>query len=147
MASARDSDQERDTPPYVRQVRTPLGPARGERRRDPRPARLAPRWGIWGGLLSLLLVVFLAKVAEPYRRAHEQHLRVRLLKSQVAALSAEQKRLRAESRALAAEWGQLGEARRQGYIFPGERRIIFLDSGKSAAPTQQATASRNTAGR
>jgi hypothetical protein len=75
-----------------------------------------------------------AKSYEPHRQAGEQHAKALLLERQAAGLRAEEKRLRAEQEALATPRGQQEEARRQGYIWPGERRVVFVSPESAPVP-------------
>ena len=106
-------------------------PDRGAR---PFPRRRA-RWSIWAVLMSAPLALLLAKSYEPYRRASEEHARVILVEREAALLRAERAQLQTEMRPLATTSGQQEEARRQGYIWPGERLIVFVDPdpGKTRA--------------
>jgi len=82
-------------------------------------------------IVALFVSAMLWKVSEPF-------VLVRELKAETAPLEAEASRLRAENRQLEEEIAQLDtpemlelEARRQGWINPGERRIVFRKSAES----------------
>ena len=120
MSGSSRRSNSRDLIPLARSVPT--------RSRKPIPRQRGPdrQWRIYLAVIGALLLLLVAKINAPHQRASEQHAQVLLLEKQVARLDAEQERLRREKMTLMTKRGQQEEARRQGYVLPGERRIVFV---------------------
>jgi cell division protein FtsB len=77
-------------------------------------------------LAGLILTVGLWKLAAPLATIHDQSGRLAQLETQKANLLAQRGALEADRAELATQSGQEAAARRQGYVRPGERRLVFV---------------------
>jgi hypothetical protein len=89
------------------------------------PKRTTPRWRTW--LIALACVVVFAWPATVFCGQYRQFFVMRAenerLKHEILGLKAEQQRLRKEQAILQTTPGMEREARRLGYLRPGEARL------------------------
>ena len=106
----------------------------GPPRRRARRRRL--KWRVFLALAALIIIVGLVKLAGPLATIRAQADRLAQLDMQKASLFAERAELEEQKRGLATEDGQEAAARRQGYLRPGERRLIFVRPEPEQADSQ-----------
>lgn len=101
------------------------------------------KWRVFLALAGLVIVLGFLKLAGPLATIRTQVDRLAQLDMQKASLFAERAELEEQKRRLATEEGQEAAARRQGYLRPGERRLIFVrqEPEQEDAQTDQAPAS------
>ena len=106
---------------------------RRARRRTPRPKRPRRILGMWARLILSLAViavsVFLAvclvlKAVKPYREASRQRVQLAATVRQSGDIAAENARLERQIAYLKTPDGVASEARRMGYLRPGEYPIV-----------------------
>ncbi len=98
-------------------------PLRSSRRRG-RGRRIRAK--VFAGLCALVVALGLAKLYGPLATIRKQSDRLAELGVKKAELFSEQTELERYKRQAATEAGQETAARRQGYLRPGERRIVFF---------------------
>jgi len=92
-----------------------------------RPKRAVRRGRLLWTLLGLVVMGWgAAKFAPPYLLAHAQAQELAELGTQVQGLREESAQLQLRARELAPPEGLQLEARRQGWVAKGERRLVFL---------------------
>ena len=107
---------------------------RREGRRRRRPRMSVPAFLL---LLALVLVVGMVKLAGPFSAVRREEQNLAGLRLGQRELTAEQGRLLEQKNHLATDEGMEAAARREGYVRPGERRIVFVpaEAEETAAPT------------
>ena len=90
-------------------------------------------------LIGLMLILAAIKLAGPYATARRQEQELAQLRAQKRALIAERRGLREFQGKLATDAGQEMAARRQGYVRPGERRIVFVRGANEVAAEEPAS--------
>ncbi len=94
------------------------------------------KWRVFLALAGLVIIVGFLKLAGPLATIRTQADRLAQLDMQKASLFAERAELEEQKRHLATEDGQEAAARRQGYLRPGERRLIFVREEPEQADSQ-----------
>ncbi len=77
-------------------------------------------------LLGAIVLVGVIRLCHPYALARRQEEEIARLRAQKSALQAEHDQLQAYKHDLASDRGQESTLRRQGYIRPGERPLVFV---------------------
>jgi cell division protein FtsB len=109
-------------------------------RSNQRARRLRLKTPLFLALVGLMLGIGVAELCSPLADLREQHKNLARLRQEKAALGMETGRLEEHKGYLATEAGQEATARRQGYVRPGERRLVFVAedaSGTSDRPTDR----------
>jgi hypothetical protein len=91
-----------------------------------RRGRRRIRGKVFLGLCGGVLLLGLAWLYEPLGAIRQESDQLALLRMKKAALEQEQADLESYKEQAATEVGREAEARRQGYLRPGERRIVFF---------------------
>ncbi len=98
-------------------------------------------WSLFYLLLAAVLAVTLVKISRPLRVIAGQHRELARLQAEKARLTAEMARLEEYQRSLATDRGLERAARREGYVRPGERRLVFVperpDAKKDEIPSAE----------
>jgi len=100
-------------------------------RPNQRARRLRLKAPLFLALVGLLLGIGVAELCRPLADLREQHKNLARLGQEKAALGLETGQLEEHKGYLATEAGQEAAARRQGYVRPGERRLVFVDEDPS----------------
>jgi cell division protein FtsB len=104
---------------------------------DARPGRkLRMHRSVFLALLGLVLIMGAVKFCVPWAEARRQQEELKELRREKADLVAEQKQLTRYKRQLASDQGLESAARREGYVRPGDRRIIFVPKKKRGSGTE-----------
>jgi len=90
-------------------------------------------------LLGLALIVGLIKLSGPLASIQREHDELARLRRQKAELEVEKARLEAYQSHLATDYGLERAARREGYLRPGERRLVFVRENAEDAPSRGQT--------
>ncbi len=105
--------------------------------RKSRPRRIAGIWArvalllVFIGTLGIMAVRLVIKVVHPYREAGAQTTQLQGTRAEVALLDRQNTDLRREIAYLKTPGGMVGEARKNGYVRPGE--IPFVVEGMMPA--------------
>lgn len=84
-------------------------------------------------LLGLVLVAGMVKLAGPFSAVRQGEQNLAGLRYEQRALAEEQARLLEHKNYLATDEGMEAAARREGYVRPGERRIVFVPAESEEA--------------
>lgn len=111
-------------------------PARRPKRRPPRRIPgLWPRLALLAVLLVVLMVAavgLVAKIARPYREADRQSGQLEATRRRTQALNSENERLRRRIASLQTRDGVASEARKLGFLRPGEIAIVVARDDEAA---------------
>ncbi len=77
-------------------------------------------------LLAVVFAVTMVKISRPLRVLSGQQRELARLRAEKARLTEEMARLKEYQRSLATDQGLERAARREGYVRPGERRLVFV---------------------
>ena len=122
--------------------------ARAPRRRIPRRRPPLRPW-MKHSLLVLLIAMMLAisvvaviKIVRPYREARQQSQQLARNRAKLAAIRAQNAELRQRIAYLKTDDGQTTEARKLGFVRPGEIPIVVEDTSAPSAPAASPAAPR-----
>jgi hypothetical protein len=99
-----------------------------------RRGRKRVRGKVFVGLCGGVLLLGLGWLYSPMAAIRQESDQLALLRMKKAALEQEQADLESYKAQAATETGREAEARRQGYLRPGERRIVFF---REEAPAEE----------
>jgi hypothetical protein len=100
------------------------------------PARVILFWI----LLSLVAMAALHKFSEPFAELHRQQVENQALTDERDRLLKESQEIQRQMKLVSTPQGIKSEAHRQGYVLPGERRLIIQPAPSTNAPPPPPTA-------